>query len=76
MSIKTFFLTFLLFAAISISVVVFSFSGQAKAENREYTAAMTDCDPSQYTYERVPIGDTIWIIVYNCDGVVVEMYPE
>jgi hypothetical protein len=76
MSLKSIFLTILLFAAILISVSLFSFSGEAKANNMEYASRIDECDPSQYTYVRVPIGDVIWIFVYDCNGVIIDEYPE
>ena len=76
MSIKTFLRTLAIIPVFTLCAIFFSNSTEIKAQDNNYAANAESCDPSLYTYEKVLLGDTWWIFVYDCNGVIINQYPD
>ena len=76
MSIKTILRTLVIIPVFAVCALLFGNSHELKAQSDNYAANIESCDPSQYTYERVLLGDTWWTFVYDCNGVIIDEYPD
>ncbi len=73
MSIKTILIAFLLVSGLSLGTIITG-SSELSASNQKNQMALT-CDPSQWIYVKVLIDSVWWVIVYDCDGMIINQYP-
>jgi hypothetical protein len=75
MSLRSILSTILLVTGISLAAALFNFSGDSTANNNDKSRLIADCDPSEWTYQKVLIDGVWWIIVYDCDGAIINEDP-
>jgi hypothetical protein len=75
MSFRSLLRSILLISTLSSIPLVSDFNSITPMKAVGRIELIAESDPCDYTYDTVLINDIWWVIVYNCDGVIVDQYP-